>query len=298
MFGASRLGLPRLWVTSRPTGYQTMPGGFHDEESGESDSLLGRGRQKARRFWDGFVDFAFQDNILKIAFGLMQSFVSDVLMPPISVILPINRNIEEKFAVLKRGPNFNATTGYNTLHQAQEDGAVVMAYGLFIGQIISFIMLGLSLYGLAHLWQLASSEPIIKHTKKCKYCRQRINEKLAFLDPCRSIVLCVIRKFVMPASEWNHRPHTPIPIDLTRTTLTAASTPRRKKAPPSFHPLEGSRSYERKVLAALFSPSIRGLGIHQKHIRPCGPMARRLTTNQKILGSIPSMVNTFAIQGD
>jgi large conductance mechanosensitive channel len=48
----------------------------------------------------------------------------------------------------------------------------------FISQVISFAMLGLSLYGLAHLYQLASTEPIIKHTKKCKYCRQRINEKV------------------------------------------------------------------------------------------------------------------------
>jgi hypothetical protein len=46
--------------------------------------------------------------------------------------------------------------------------------------MISFLVLGLALYGLAHLWQLASSEPIIKHTKKCKYCRQRINEKVRF----------------------------------------------------------------------------------------------------------------------
>lgn len=54
----------------------------------------------------------------------------------------------------------------------------------FISQVISFAMLGLSLYGLAHLYQLASTEPIIKHTKKCKYCRQRINEKVGgkFLD--------------------------------------------------------------------------------------------------------------------
>jgi hypothetical protein len=46
--------------------------------------------------------------------------------------------------------------------------------------MISFLVLGIALYGLAHLWQLASSEPIIKHTKKCKYCRQRINEKVKF----------------------------------------------------------------------------------------------------------------------
>jgi large conductance mechanosensitive channel len=55
--------------------------------------------------------------------------VSDVLMPPISILLPLNRNMEEKFAVLQKGPNFNKTTGYNTLHQAQDDGAVVLAYG-------------------------------------------------------------------------------------------------------------------------------------------------------------------------
>ncbi|CAG1981783.1 unnamed protein product, partial [Fusarium graminearum] len=179
--------LSGLWRTSRPS-YRNMPGRFPDEESGsgESESLLGRGHKRVKRFWDGFVDFAFQDDILKIAVGLIlaaaftdlvKSFVSDVLMPPISIILPLNKNIEEKFAVLQRGPNYNTTTGYNTLHQAQDDGAVVLAYGSFVSQMISFLVLGIALYGLAHLWQLASSEPIIKHTKKCKYCRQRINEK-------------------------------------------------------------------------------------------------------------------------
>ncbi|KAM5348402.1 hypothetical protein ACJ41O_008226 [Fusarium nematophilum] len=175
-----------------------MPGGFHDEESssGESESLLGRGHRKVRRFWDGFVDFAFQGNILQIAFGLIlaaaftdlvKSFVSDVLMPPISIILPLNKNMEEKFAILRPGPNFNASVGYNTLHQAQDDGAIVLAYGLFINQIISFAMLGFSLYGLAHLYQLASTEPIIKHTKKCQYCRQRINEKVSRANATKEI---------------------------------------------------------------------------------------------------------------
>jgi large conductance mechanosensitive channel len=47
----------------------------------------------------------------------------------LSVILPLNKNLEEKFAVLKAGPNFEKEHGYNTLKLAQEDGAVVMAYG-------------------------------------------------------------------------------------------------------------------------------------------------------------------------
>ena len=68
-------------------------------------------------------------SIAAIFTDMCKSFVSDILMPPISIILPLNKNIEEKFAILKAGPNMNSTTGYNTLKQAQDDGAVVMAYG-------------------------------------------------------------------------------------------------------------------------------------------------------------------------
>ncbi|KAH6895383.1 large-conductance mechanosensitive channel [Thelonectria olida] len=174
----------------------TMPSP-RDEESGsnETDSLLGRGQRKAKRFWDGFIDFAFQGNILQIAFGLIlaaaftdltKSFVSDLLMPPISIILPLNKNIEEKFAVLQPGPNFNKSTGYNTLHQAQDDGAVVLSYGIFINQTIQFFMLGVCLYMLARFYTMVSHDPIIKHTIKCKYCRQRINEKAARCIHCTS----------------------------------------------------------------------------------------------------------------
>ena len=40
-----------------------------DDESGED--LLEQGRRRARSVVDGFVDFAFQGNVLEIAFGLM-----------------------------------------------------------------------------------------------------------------------------------------------------------------------------------------------------------------------------------
>jgi len=41
------------------------------ESDDESDNLLEEGRQKVRRVWEGFIDFAFQGNVLEIAFGLM-----------------------------------------------------------------------------------------------------------------------------------------------------------------------------------------------------------------------------------
>jgi large conductance mechanosensitive channel len=61
--------------------------------------------------------------------SIVNSFVTDILLPPLSVLLPLNKNMDEKFAVLQRGPNYEEQNGYNTLKQAQEDGAVVMAYG-------------------------------------------------------------------------------------------------------------------------------------------------------------------------
>nr|pir large-conductance mechanosensitive channel related protein [imported] - Neurospora crassa [Neurospora crassa] len=63
--------------------------------------------------------------------ALVTSFVSDIVLPPISVLLPLNKNLEEKFAVLRSGAN-HPEEGYNTLKQAQADGAVVMAYGYVI----------------------------------------------------------------------------------------------------------------------------------------------------------------------
>ena len=62
---------------------------------------------------------------------VVTSFVSEILLPPLSLIPGINRNMDSKFAILRRGPNYNKTMsiGYNTLEQAAADGAVVMAYG-------------------------------------------------------------------------------------------------------------------------------------------------------------------------
>jgi large conductance mechanosensitive channel len=107
------------------------------DDSDEDHDLLDESRRRARRVLHGFIDFAFQGNVLEIAFGLIlasmftalvTSFVTDILLPPLSVLLPLNKNLEEKFAVLRPGLS-KPDDGYNTLKQAQEDGATVMAYG-------------------------------------------------------------------------------------------------------------------------------------------------------------------------
>ena len=62
---------------------------------------------------------------------MVSSFVSEIVLPILSLLPFINRNFDEWFAVLKPGRHYGVGKGrgYNTLKQALEDGAVVMAYG-------------------------------------------------------------------------------------------------------------------------------------------------------------------------
>ena len=42
-----------------------------DHGATEESTLLDRGHEHVRRFWQGFTDFALQGNLLEFAFGLM-----------------------------------------------------------------------------------------------------------------------------------------------------------------------------------------------------------------------------------
>ncbi|RYP80859.1 hypothetical protein DL769_002237 [Monosporascus sp. CRB-8-3] len=94
----------------------------------EKRALIEPGEEQAKKLLTGFVEFAFSENILQFAFGLI-SLVNDIILPPLSTLFPLNRNLDEKFAVPKPGPNYDSAMGYTTLRQAVDDGAVVMAYG-------------------------------------------------------------------------------------------------------------------------------------------------------------------------
>lgn len=107
--------------------------------------------------------------------------------------------MDEKFAVLSKGPNFNFENGYNTLRQAREDGALVLAYGYvtrysmkrgiwiqlliltrlrsaFIETLLNFLGVSLTLYAVGHLYMLIFQNKIIKPTVRCPYCKQFIGE--------------------------------------------------------------------------------------------------------------------------
>lgn len=62
--------MPRLSDDHARPAASAGAGGAYDS-SDEDDTLLELGERRVKRVWEGFIDFAFQGNVLEIAFGLM-----------------------------------------------------------------------------------------------------------------------------------------------------------------------------------------------------------------------------------
>ncbi|OSS53807.1 hypothetical protein B5807_00746 [Epicoccum nigrum] len=162
---------------------------LHDIEHGA--------RSRTLKAWDSFSNFALRDNVLEVAVGLIlaaaftacaNSLVSDIILPLISLLPFLSRNLDEKFAILQKGPHYNGTisTGYNTVKQALDDGALVLAYGNFFDKVLRFLLIAVSLWIIATTYSRTSGDNIVKKQVKCKYCRKYISEKAKRCVNCTS----------------------------------------------------------------------------------------------------------------
>ncbi len=98
-----------------------------------------------------FKEFAMRGNVVDMAVGIVigaafgtivKSFVDDVLMPPIGVLLG-NVDFSNLFAVIKEGA---VAAPYATLEAAKAAGAVTLNYGAFVNTIISFVIIAFAVF--------------------------------------------------------------------------------------------------------------------------------------------------------
>ena len=98
-------------------------------------------------FFKEFKEFAMKGNVMDMAVGviiggafgkIVSSLVSDVLMPLIGKLTG-GVSFTDLFVNLGEGQ-------YNTLAEAQEAGAAVLAYGQFIQNIIDFIIIAFCIF--------------------------------------------------------------------------------------------------------------------------------------------------------
>ncbi len=94
-----------------------------------------------------FREFAMRGNVLDMAIGIIigaafgkivNSFVADVLMPPLGMLMG-QVDFTNWFVSLTGGD-------YTTLAAAKDAGAVTVNYGLFINAVIDFVIIAFAIF--------------------------------------------------------------------------------------------------------------------------------------------------------
>jgi large conductance mechanosensitive channel len=144
--------------------------------------------------WKEFKEFAVRGNVLDLAVGIIiggafgtivKSFVDDVMMPPLGLLLG-GVDFSNLFIVLKNG----AQTGpYASLTAARDAGAVTLNYGVFINAVVSFVLVAFAVFLLIRAVNRYRAEaPPPPSTKECPECTTAIPLRARRCPQCTAAV--------------------------------------------------------------------------------------------------------------
>jgi large conductance mechanosensitive channel len=136
-----------------------------------------------------FRDFIARGNVVDLAVGvvigiafgaIVTSLVNDIIMPPIGMLLN-GINFKDLFYAL------NGKT-YPSLAAAQAAGAPTINYGIFINNVINFLIVALVIFMLVKgINRLKRPAPAASPTtKECPYCHTTIPIKATRCPNCTS----------------------------------------------------------------------------------------------------------------
>lgn len=145
--------------------------------------------------WKDFRDFVMRGNVIDLAVGIIigaafntvvNSLVNDIIMAPLGAILG-KVDFSQYYVNLSGG-------SYDSLAAAQEAGAATINYGLFIGNLINFLIVALAVFLLVRAIQQAresipekgapEEKPEEPKTKECPYCFTMIPYKATRCPNC------------------------------------------------------------------------------------------------------------------
>jgi large conductance mechanosensitive channel len=139
--------------------------------------------------WKDFKEFVAKGNVMDMAVGIIigaafgkivSSFVADVIMPPIGLLLG-KMDFSELFINLSGKP-------VATLAEAKAAGVAVIRYGVFISTVIDFIIIAFAIFlVIRQLNRLKKApQPAPPNTKECPYCYSAIPSKATRCPQCTS----------------------------------------------------------------------------------------------------------------
>ncbi len=136
-----------------------------------------------------FKEFAMRGNVLDMAVGIIigasfgkivTSLVNDILMPPIGLLLG-KLDFSNLYINLSGAP-------YKSLSEAKAAGAATINYGMFLNNIIDFLIVAFAVFLLIkQVNRFKRKEEILEPTTKdCPYCFSAISSKAVRCPHCTS----------------------------------------------------------------------------------------------------------------
>ena len=142
-----------------------------------------------------FKEFAVKGNVVDMAVGIIigaafgaivKSLVDDVIMPPVGVLIG-GVDFSNLFIVLTPG---TTPPPYESLDAAREAGAATLNYGLFINNLITFLIVAFAVFLLIKsinaLRRQERAEPQSPTDKACPFCAMTIPLKASRCPHCTS----------------------------------------------------------------------------------------------------------------
>ncbi len=136
-----------------------------------------------------FRDFAMRGNVIDLAIGviigaafgkIITSFVNDILMPPIGLLLG-QVDFTNLYLTLS-GPKAA------TLADAQKAGAVTLNYGLFINNVIDFLIVAFAIFLVVRqinkMKKPIEASAAAPTTRECPFCATEIPLKAKRCPHC------------------------------------------------------------------------------------------------------------------
>ena len=139
-----------------------------------------------------FKEFAMKGNIVDLAVGvviggafgkIVTSLVNDIVMPIVGLLMG-KIDFSNLFITLGSGD-------FKTIKEAKEAGFATLNYGLFINNIIDFLIVAFSIFIVIrqiNRFSKKKEEKPAENKKECPYCHSEIHIEASRCPNCTSIL--------------------------------------------------------------------------------------------------------------